>query len=100
MTADASAAASDATVDPAPRTDPRTAWTPRQVGLVVLVLAVAAALNRIGVITVLLRPDGDLPREAELGGITRVVADPEHAHAARSLGPVHTFVLGGGGQPR
>ena len=63
-------------------------------------LAVAAALNRIGAVTVLLRPDGDLARQAELGGITRVVADPEHGGAARALGPVHTFVLGGGGQPR
>ena len=63
-------------------------------------LAVAAALNRIGAVSVLLRPDGELPREAELGGITRVVADPEHAQAAMALGPVHTFVLGGGGEPR
>jgi putative long chain acyl-CoA synthase len=63
-------------------------------------LAVAAALNRIGAVSVLLRPDGDLAREAELGGVTRVVADPEHAEAAAVLGPVHTFVLGGGGRPR
>src|SRR5581483_4659338 len=32
--------------------------------------------------------------------ITRVIADPERAALAAGLGTVHTFVLGGGGEPR
>ena len=42
-------------------------------------LAVVAALNRLGAVAVLLRPDGPVEREAELGQVTRIVADPEHA---------------------
>ena len=41
-------------------------------------LTVVAALNRLGAVAVLLRPDGDVEREAELGEIARVVSDPEH----------------------
>jgi putative long chain acyl-CoA synthase len=63
-------------------------------------LAVVAALNRLGAVAVLLRPDGDLAREAELGQVTRIVADPERAEAAKELGEVHTFVLGGGAEER
>jgi putative long chain acyl-CoA synthase len=63
-------------------------------------LAVVAALNRLGAVAVLLRPDADLAREAELGQIDRVVADPERAELAKGLGAVHTFVLGGGGEER
>ena len=40
-------------------------------------LVVVAALNRLGAVAVLLRPDGAVAREAELGQITRVVTDPE-----------------------
>jgi putative long chain acyl-CoA synthase len=63
-------------------------------------LAVVAALNRLGAVAVLLRPDGDVAREIELGDVGRIVADPEHAALAGGLRPVHTFVLGGGGEPR
>jgi putative long chain acyl-CoA synthase len=63
-------------------------------------LAVVVALSRLGAVSVLLRPDGDLSREAELGEVTRIIADPERAPLAAGHGAVHTFVLGGGGGPR
>ncbi len=63
-------------------------------------LALAVALSRLGAVAVLLRPDGDVAREAELGEVTRIIADPERAPLAAGLGTVHTFVLGGGGGPR
>ena len=63
-------------------------------------LALVAALSRLGAVAVLLRPDGDVAREAELGQVTRIIADPERAALAAGLGTVHTFVLGGGGGPR
>ena len=62
-------------------------------------LTVVAALNRLGAVAVLLRPDGDVEREAELGEIGRVVADPEHMQGAREAG-VQVLVLGGGAGPR
>jgi putative long chain acyl-CoA synthase len=66
-------------------------------------LAVVTALSRLGAVAVLLRPDGNVEREAELGMVRRIIADPERAEQAanRSHPPsVHTFVLGGGGSPR
>ncbi|WP_019633264.1 AMP-binding protein [Actinomadura atramentaria] len=58
-------------------------------------LALVAALNRLGAVAVLLRPHGEPAREAALARIGRVIADPEHADAALSLGvPAH--LLGGG----
>jgi putative long chain acyl-CoA synthase len=63
-------------------------------------LAVAIAISRLGAISVLLRPDGDVAREAELGQVTRIIADPERAPLAAGVGTVHAFVLGGGGGPR
>jgi putative long chain acyl-CoA synthase len=63
-------------------------------------LAVVAALSRMGAVAVMLRPDGPLAREAELGGIRRLIADPEHAEAAARLDGIETMVLGGGGEPR
>jgi putative long chain acyl-CoA synthase len=63
-------------------------------------LALAVALSRIGAVSVLLRPDGDVAREAALGQVRRIIADPERASLAAGLGTVHTFVLGGGGGPR
>jgi putative long chain acyl-CoA synthase len=63
-------------------------------------LALAVALNRLGAVSVLLRPDGDVAREAKLGEVTRIIADPERAPLAAGQGAVHTFVLGGGGGPR
>jgi putative long chain acyl-CoA synthase len=63
-------------------------------------LALTVALNRLGAVAVLLRPDGDTEREAELGQVQRIIADPERAAQAAGLGTMHTFVLGGGGGPR
>jgi putative long chain acyl-CoA synthase len=63
-------------------------------------LALVVALSRLGAVSVLLRPDGDLAREAQLGQVTRIIADPERAAQAGGLATVPTFVLGGGGGPR
>jgi putative long chain acyl-CoA synthase len=63
-------------------------------------LALVVAISRLGAISVLLRADGDVARETELGGVQRIIADPERAPLAAGLGIVHTFVLGGGGGPR
>src|SRR5436305_9131523 len=57
-------------------------------------LALSVAINRLGAVSVLLRPDGDVAREAALGQVQRVIADPERAPQAAGLGDVHTFVLG------
>ena len=58
-------------------------------------LAAVAALNRIGAVAVLLRPGSDVTREAELGQVTSVLTDPDHAAAAVPLG-LPVWVLGGG----
>jgi putative long chain acyl-CoA synthase len=63
-------------------------------------LTVVAALNRLGAVAVLLRPDGPLEREVELGQVTRVVADPERAELVDAIDGVQVLVLGGGGRPR
>jgi len=64
-------------------------------------LALVVAISRVGAVAVLMRPDGDLEREAKLGQVGRIIADPERAQLAAGLGAVHTFVLGGvGGGPR
>ncbi len=63
-------------------------------------LALTAAISRLGAVGVLMRPDGDIDREAQLGQVTRVIADPERAPLAAGVGDVTTFVLGGGGGPR
>lgn len=56
-------------------------------------LSAVVALNRIGAVVALLRPDGASAREAGLAAITRVVADAEHAQAAARLG-VPVLLLG------
>jgi putative long chain acyl-CoA synthase len=63
-------------------------------------LAVVVAISRLGAVAVLMRPDGDLAREARLGQVERIIADPERASSVAGLGIVHTFVLGGGAGPR
>lgn len=63
-------------------------------------LVVVAALNRLGAVGVLLRPDGATARELELGQAARVVADPELAPRAIEAGAGAVLVLGGGAQPR
>ena len=63
-------------------------------------LALMVAISRIGAVSVLLRPDGDVARELELGQVSRIITDPQRASLAAGLDDVHTFVLGGGGGPR
>ena len=63
-------------------------------------LALISALSRLGAVSVLMRPDGDVAREARLGQVERIIADPERASLATGVGELHTFVLGGGGGPR
>jgi putative long chain acyl-CoA synthase len=63
------------------------------------VLVAVAALNRLGAVAVLLRPGGQVAREAQLGGVSRVVADPEHAAGVVAAG-LEALVLGGGAEPR
>jgi len=63
-------------------------------------LGIVAALNRLGAVAVLLRPDGVLEREVELGRVHRIIADPEHGAQASRLKGVQVHVLGGGGGPR
>ncbi len=63
-------------------------------------LALAVAISRLGAVSVLLRPDGDVAREAELGQVERIIADPERAPLAAGVRSFHTFVLGGGPGPR
>ncbi|MGH9136355.1 MAG: AMP-binding protein [Acidimicrobiales bacterium] len=62
-------------------------------------LAVISALSRLGAVVVLLRPDGSPAREAELGQVTRIIADPEDGEVAAESG-LPVLVLGGGGEPR
>ena len=63
-------------------------------------LIAVAALNRIGAVVVLLRPDGSLTEEIKLGGATRIVTDPEHVDSVRAQTDAAVFVLGGGGGQR
>lgn len=62
-------------------------------------LVTVAAINRLGAVCVLLRPDGDVAQEARLGAITRVICDPDHMDDAQDAG-VDVLVLGGGGEER
>ena len=63
-------------------------------------LSVVAALNRLGAVAVLMRSDGPVEHEAELGQVSRVVADPELAGRARAATGGEVLVLGGGGAER
>ncbi|MCK6556392.1 alpha/beta fold hydrolase [Candidatus Binatia bacterium] len=63
-------------------------------------LAVTTAINRLGAVAVLLRPDGDLRRELALGEVEHLIADPDHAAHARSVLGHTVYVLGGGAKPR
>jgi putative long chain acyl-CoA synthase len=59
---------------------------------------VIAALSRLGATAVLVRPDGDVAREARLGRATWVVSDPEHADLVERFeaDELRWAVLGGG----
>lgn len=59
-------------------------------------LALVTALNRIGAVAVILRPDGDTSMEARAGEVTRVIADPPNAAVAPSGVPMEVFLLEGG----
>jgi putative long chain acyl-CoA synthase len=61
---------------------------------------VVSALSRLGATAVLLRPDGDVAREASLGRITWVISDPEHVERVGEVEGVAWAVLGGGGEWR
>ncbi len=61
---------------------------------------VVAALSRLGATAVMLRPDGDLRRETDLGRITWVVSDPEHVSGVDEIDGVTWCVLGGGAERR
>ncbi|HET8581648.1 MAG TPA: AMP-binding protein, partial [Jatrophihabitans sp.] len=61
---------------------------------------VVAALNRLGATAVLLRPDGDVAREATLGRVTWVISDPEHVAHLDAAPEARWAVLGGGAEWR
>jgi putative long chain acyl-CoA synthase len=63
-------------------------------------LIAVAALNRIGAVVALLRPDGSLAEEIKLGGVGRIVIDPEHVASVRGQTDTEVFVLGGGAAHR
>jgi len=63
-------------------------------------LTVVSALSRLGAVAVLMRPDGDMGREAELGKARRIIADPQNGEIAASETGGQVFVLGGGGESR
>jgi putative long chain acyl-CoA synthase len=62
-------------------------------------LVTTAALNRLGAVTVLLRPGANIALEAGLGQITRVITEPESIDEAQLTG-VQVLVLGGGAGER
>lgn len=62
-------------------------------------LTTVAALNRIGAVAVLLRPDGAVTREARLGQVSRIVCDPQHKEIAGQV-DAQILVLGGGAEER
>ncbi len=63
-------------------------------------VSVTMAISRLGAVAVLMRPDGEVAREAQLGQVERIIADPERATLAAEIGAPETFVLGGGAGPR
>jgi putative long chain acyl-CoA synthase len=58
-------------------------------------LTAIAALNRIGAVAVLLRPDGPTSREVALAGLHRTVADPDNVSTARAA-RLDVLLLGSG----
>jgi putative long chain acyl-CoA synthase len=63
-------------------------------------LTVVSALSRLGAVAVLMRPDGDPAREAELGRAGRIIADPQNGERALAETGLNVYVLGGGGHDR
>jgi len=62
-------------------------------------LALVTALNRLGAVAVLLRPDSDTALEVRLAEVSRVVADPQNAAAVPASVPSTTFLLRGALEP-
>ena len=58
-------------------------------------LVAIAALSRLGAVSVLMPPDGDLHEAARLGGVKEILTDPTNLAAARQLA-LQVLVLGGG----
>jgi putative long chain acyl-CoA synthase len=58
-------------------------------------LALVAAVNRLGAVAVLLRPDADLASAITVGGVEHLVSDPDHAATATKLWTKTVYVLGG-----
>jgi putative long chain acyl-CoA synthase len=63
-------------------------------------LTAVAALNRLGAVAVLMRPDGDHDREAELGNVDRIICDPQNGERTMQTTGRQVYVLGGGGGAR
>ncbi len=63
-------------------------------------LTAVVALNRLGAVAVMMRPDGDPEREAELGKVDRIITDPDNGERVAGETGRPVFVLGGGGGPR
>jgi len=61
-------------------------------------LALVVALNRLGAVAVLLRPDSDTVREARLGEVARVYCDPPNEGAVPPDLPSAVFLLRGGSE--
>lgn len=63
---------------------------------------VVAALSRLGATGVLLRPDGDLAREASLGRVSMIISDPDNVELSDDVADsgITWAVLGGGGDWR
>jgi putative long chain acyl-CoA synthase len=59
-------------------------------------LALVTALNRLGAVAVMMRPDSDTELEASLGEVTRVITDPTNAAVAPQSVPTEVFLLEGG----
>ena len=58
-------------------------------------LVAIAALSRLGAVSVLMPPDGDLVEAARIGGVAEILTDPTNLDAARQLS-LQVLVLGGG----
>ncbi|QBJ94705.1 acyl-CoA synthetase [Rhodococcus sp. ABRD24] len=58
-------------------------------------LVAIAALSRLGAVAVLLPPGGDLAAAAQLGGVDRILVDPDNLEDAVATGK-KVLVLGGG----
>ncbi len=62
-------------------------------------LSAVAALNRLGAVALLIRPDAsvrELRRALQMGEATALITDPERAAAARTVAKMKVLVLGGG----